>query len=120
MIGKFLTDEQVIEVGKVSDRCAFDAVSELYGPTFGGALYRSCLRNWTAGATVTASVLCLNVDRIFKAWDLKSDIAGVLLLRHKGGFIPLYLHLPTLANKLADQHQGYWVGFSDIVAELNR
>ena len=120
MAGMFLTPDQVKEVGKISNRCALDAVAEAYGPTFGGALYASCLRNWEAGATITASVLCLNVGRIFDAWDLRGDIAGVLLLRHDGGFIPLYLHLPTLANKLADKHEGYWVGFSEIFVELNR
>jgi hypothetical protein len=66
MAGMFLTQDQVKEVGKTSNCCALEAVTEAYGPTFGGALYASCLRNWEAGATVTASVLCLNVDRIFE------------------------------------------------------
>ena len=56
MAGMFFTQDQVKEVGKISNRCALEAVAEAYGPTLGGALYASCLRNWEVGASITASV----------------------------------------------------------------
>jgi len=88
-------------------------------PSKCAALFSTSLRNWGLGPVSTQAFLVGAVDLIQDAWKHHQDIAGVLLCKNlQGGFIPLYLHLPSLAYKLANKKQGYWVDFNELLEAM--
>ena len=115
----FLTAEQIQTHRTRTVTNAPKAVQEVFGEKFGGALFSTSLRNWGLGPVSTQAFLVGAVDLIQDAWKHHQDIAGVLLCKNpQGGFIPLYLHLPSLAYKLANKKQGYWVDFNELLEAM--
>jgi len=115
----FLTAEQIQTHHTRTVTNARKAVQEVFGEEFGAALFSTSLRNWGLGPVSTQAFLVGAVDLIQDAWKHHQDIAGVLLCKNpQGGFIPLYLHLPSLAYKLANQKQGYWVDFNELLEAM--
>jgi len=115
----FLTAEQIQTHRTRTVTNARKAVQEVFGEKFGTALFSTSLRNWGLGPVSTQAFLVGAVDLIQDAWKHHQDIAGVLLCKNpQGGFIPLYLHLPSLAYKLANKKQGYWVDFNELLEAM--
>jgi len=115
----FLTAEQIQTHRSRTVTNARKAVQEVFGEKFGTALFSTSLRNWGLGPVSTQAFLVGAVDLIQDAWKHHQDIAGVLLCKNpQGGFIPLYLHLPSLAYKLANKKQGYWVDFNELLEAM--
>ena len=115
----FLTAEQIQTHRTRTVTNAPKAVQEVFGEKFGAALFSTSLSNWGLGPVSTQAFLVGAVDLIQDAWKHHQDIAGVLLCKNpQGGFIPLYLHLPSLAYKLANKKQGYWVDFTELLEAM--
>jgi len=115
----FLTAEQIQTHRTRTVTNARKAVQEVFGEKFGAALFSTSLRNWGLGPVSTQAFLVGAVDLIQDAWKHHQDIAGVLLCKNpQSGFIPLYLHLPSLAYKLANKKQGYWVDFNELLEAM--
>lgn len=119
MQSAFMTaDEIKTRITQPMISLACEIVEEAYGPTLGKALFDACNKSWSCGPMTVASVLSENVHRIYDGLDLRSYISGVLLMREEGSFIPLYIHLPTLGEKLAQDNKGFWINFSEVWEEL--
>ena len=88
------------------------------GGEFGRALFFTCMRLWEAGPAITAARLNSNARKhIVNAWRWSELLAGVLLKKKDGEYIPLFLQKPTLAQSLSEKGD-LWVDFSEIRKEL--
>ncbi|UYP69153.1 hypothetical protein OIU14_05325 [Thalassobacter stenotrophicus] len=77
------------------------------------ALLSATMTVWGRGPLITANTLVRTSDLITAAWDMRDQIAGVMLLRDGEGFTPLYLHRLTLALKMQSP-KALWVDFEPL------
>lgn len=123
MTAKFLTPDEVSHLKQRAFSIAEQHVENRYhklGKGFGAALFRSCLAKWGCGATTVAARLNSEAtDHIQNAWQYRDHIAGILLQRSDNGYLPLFLHNASLADKLA-MSGSIWVDFRAVERELNR
>jgi len=121
MPAKFLTPEEVSHLRQRAYSIAEQHVENRYstlGKGFGAALFRSCLANWGCGATTVAARLNGEAaEHIRNAWLFRDQIAGILLQRCDRGYLPLFLHDASLADKLA-MSGSIWVDFRAVEREL--
>jgi len=122
MTAKFLTPDEVTHLKQRAYAVAEQHVENRYrrlGKGFGAALFRSCLSNWCCGATTVAARLNSEAaHHIENAWQYRDHVAGVLLQRCDRGYLPLFLHNSSLADKLA-MSGSIWVDFRAVEKELN-
>ena len=121
MPAKFYTDNEIIKHREKALKIAQQHVENAYkdiGKGFGTCLFKACMRTWACGPATTVSRLNGSAfDVIKKAWVLKDDIAGVMLIREGVSITPLYLHQVSLAYKLAKKGN-IQIDFAEIKKEL--
>ena len=122
MTAKFLTPDEIKYLSERTLHTAETHVEKRYkklGKGFGTALFHACMNDWGTGPTTTAARLNSEAtDHIQNAWQYRDHIAGILLQRSDNGYLPLFLHNASLADKLA-MSGSIWVDFRAVERELN-
>lgn len=113
---KWLTPQDAKKVQDTSLRVANEIVTSALPdwPTARAqALLTVCMGLWSKGPLVTANILARNADLIIAAWEMRSHIAGVMLIRKGESFVPLYLHRHLLALKMQSP-TALWIDFTPL------
>lgn len=111
---QWLTPEDAKHVQDTSMRVANEIVSSALTSWPIGrsqALLTICMGLWSKGPLVTANILARNAELITAAWEMRSHIAGVMLIRKGESFVPLYLHRHLLALKMQSP-TALWIDFT--------